>query len=379
MQVFKTFFKILKQHTSAIIIYSVIFVLLLLLMAINGKSGSETFKEASVNIGIADLDGSDFSESFIEYMKTKQNVTLLEKDDARMAEELYYGLYQVILEIPKQAGSDLKAGKDIIIKQYDSPDSSAQAYVSRQADAFLTAYKAYAEAGYEGEVLEEKVRENLAKETKVSILGEGKSENNGLYLYYQFLAYIIVSVLIMVLSPVLISFRKKEIQARSFCSSMSKIKQNLGVFAGTAVCSIGALVFFILLSAIIYGKEFDTNVWAYFLNTFAFMLVSAGIVFVITAYDLSQNAVTIIANVIGLGISFLGGIFVSQEILSDSVLLISKWLPTYWYVQVLDKIITVHGKLALSDIAKPLGIQLLMAVMLFGAAMVLRQLSRDKA
>lgn len=379
MQVFKTFFKILKQHNSSVIIYSVIFVVLLLLLTANGQSENAVFKESSVDIAIADLDRSEFSESFIAYMKTKQNVTLIEKDDARMAEELYYGTYHVILEIPKQAGADLKAGKDIILKQYDNPDSSAQAYVSRQADAFLTAYKAYAEAGYEGAALEEKVLENLALETNVSITGSGESEDSSLHMYYRYLAFIIISILITAMAPILIAFRKKEVQARSLCSAMPKIKQNLGVFAAASVCSIGLLGIFILISAVLYGKSFGANVWVYFLNSFVFMLVSAGVLFLITTYDLSQNMVTIIANVVGMGMAFLGGIFVSLDILSESVLNISRWLPTYWYVQVLDKVVSANRDLKFTDVAKPIGIQLLMAVTFFAVALVLRQIQKDKA
>lgn len=379
MQVFKTFFKIMKQHLTSVITYAVIFVVILLLLTANSGKSSATFKESSTDVAIVDLDKSDFSESFISYMETKQKVTLVEKDDARMAEELYYYLYQVILEIPENAGADLAAGKDISIIQYDTPDSSVQAFVSRQADAYLTAYKAYMDMGYTGEELKEKVLENMDLETEVDIYGNAVETMGGLHMYFQFLSFIILSVLITAMAPILVAFRKKEVQARSLCSALPKIKQNMGVFAGTAVCSIGMLALFILISVALYAKDFNSNVWVYFLNAFVFMLVAVGIVFLITAYDLSRNAVTIIANVVGMGMAFLGGIFVSLEIMSEDILIVSKWLPTYWYVQVLDKISVATGDMVLSDVAKPLGMQLLMAVTFFAVALVLRQVRKNKA
>lgn len=379
MQVFKTFFKILKRHMSSMITYAVIFIVILLLLTTNGDKSNASFKESSSDVAVVDLDKSDFSESFISYMKTKQNITLVEKDDARMAEELYYYLYQVILEIPENAEKDLLAGKDISIMQYDTPDSSVQAFVSRQVNSYVTAYKAYLDMGYTGEALEEKVMENMELNTDVEMYGGAVETFAGLHMFYQFLAFILVSVLITSMAPILVAFRKKEVQARSLCSALPKIKQNIGVFAGTAICSIGLLAIFIVISVVLYGKDFNANVWVYFLNAFVFMLVAVGIVFLITAYDLSQNAVTIIANVVGMGMAFLGGIFVSLEIMSKDILIISKWLPTYWYVQVLNKLSTATGELVLADVVKPLGMQLLMAVTLFAVALVLRQVRKNKA
>ncbi|MGB4237507.1 MAG: ABC transporter permease, partial [Bacillota bacterium] len=37
-------------------------------------------------------------------------------------------------------------------------------------------------------------------------------------------------------------------------------------------------------------------------------------------------------NVIALGMSLLGGVFVPQSIMSKSVLAVAKFLPSYWYV-----------------------------------------------
>ena len=49
---------------------------------------------------------------------------------------------------------------------------------------------------------------------------------------------------------------------------------------------------------------------------------------------MNDNALNMVANVIGLGMSFLCGIFVPQWYLGDAVISASRFLPAYWYVRI---------------------------------------------
>ena len=75
------------------------------------------------------------------------------------------------------------------------------------------------------------------------------------------------------------------------------------------------------------------------------------------------------STIVGLGSSFLTGVFVDRFLLAPSVLAVGKLLPTYWYVDV---------ELALTDgitgnkntILAGYGIQILFAVLLFAVGIV---------
>ena len=56
----------------------------------------------------------------------------------------------------------------------------------------------------------------------------------------------------------------------------------------------------------------------------------------IAALSPGKNAISMIGNVTGLGMSFLCGVFVPQSLLSDTVLSIGKFLPAYWYIKAND-------------------------------------------
>jgi ABC-2 type transport system permease protein len=78
-----------------------------------------------------------------------------------------------------------------------------------------------------------------------------------------------------------------------------------------------------------------------------------------------------VTNTVGLGMSFLGGIFVPREILGESVLNVSRFLPTYWYVNAVDAIQNVGSNHSLMrDIQISIGIEAIFAIAIFAVALV---------
>ena len=79
-----------------------------------------------------------------------------------------------------------------------------------------------------------------------------------------------------------------------------------------------------------------------------------------------KRAINIATNIIGLGMSFLCGVFVPQELLSEKVLDVSRFLPAYWYVRTNDMLAGISGEIfSTSSYLTYIGIQLLFAAFLF--------------
>jgi ABC-2 type transport system permease protein len=77
-----------------------------------------------------------------------------------------------------------------------------------------------------------------------------------------------------------------------------------------------------------------------------------------------------IANIIGLGMSFLCGVFVPQNMLSPGLLSFAKFLPAYWYTRVNDMLGGLSNEsVNLQFVMTAFGIQLLFAATLFAAAL----------
>ena len=110
------------------------------------------------------------------------------------------------------------------------------------------------------------------------------------------------------------------------------------------------------------------------LNSFVFLLIAAAIAILIAAFSPSDTGVNVIANVLGLGMSFFCGIFVPQAYLGDGVLMVARFLPAYWYVKINNMLVGSSGEaFSLARYWQYLGIELLFVLVLFLAAAAVRK------
>ena len=86
-------------------------------------------------------------------------------------------------------------------------------------------------------------------------------------------------------------------------------------------------------------------------------------------------ALSIASNAVSLGMSFLGGIFVPQEIMGENILIAARFIPTYWYTKVNDALysLTIFDWEHMKDIYIALGIQLGFALAIFAIGLLVRK------
>jgi len=74
------------------------------------------------------------------------------------------------------------------------------------------------------------------------------------------------------------------------------------------------------------------------LNALVFTFTALSIGFLAGKFIRSLGAQAAIANVVSLGMSFISGVFVDQELLGKTVLNIASFTPSYWYVKAVGDI-----------------------------------------
>ncbi|HNU94646.1 MAG TPA: ABC transporter permease, partial [Bacillota bacterium] len=126
---------------------------------------------------------------------------------------------------------------------------------------------------------------------------------------------------------------------------------------------------------VLYGRSLLSSglVWLYCLNTLAFTIVSASIGFLVGSSVKSVGAQAGAVNVIANAMSFIGGVFVPQSILSKQVLDVGRFLPAYWYVKANDAISRLSRPTtsALRPIYGDVLIQLAFAAAIFATTLLL--------
>lgn len=362
MQVFNTFFKIVKKQLPSFIIYFSIFGVLLSFMSAMGNK-DDSYEQRKMDIAIFNQDESEKSKYLEKYLREIHNVMDVENDEETIQDYLYFQVLDYVLYI--EDGYKL-----VNIKR---PGTTAGVYVDNHIENFGKNYDAYIAAGYEPEQAYAKTIEAINTDDLVSLKGESGGKPTIFYFYIYF-TYIIIALLINTLSPVIIALNRKEVKNRTLVSSYPVKKRNFQIVLGSIIFSLAIWLVMNVLSMVVCGGEvFNGNNPYYILNSFCYLIISVGAVCIISNFNLKIETISMISNVVSLAFSFLGGVFVPMEIFSEGMMRIAKCMPTYWYVR---GCYNISENVINSQTFTYMGIQLLYAVAFFAVALVISKKMR---
>ena len=347
MRVFNLFFKITKSKLPSGLIYVIVFFAICFPISQAGSS-QLSFKETELKIAVFDEDGSAESKSLVEHIAKNNEIKDIKNDPKLILDAMYYEQIDYTLTIKKGYGerisdTDKDAVKEPLFETYHLHDSYATAMMEQYLDEYVRMVRSYVAGGNDTAGAIKKTQERIDKKAEVSFAefdsGQVKDENypDDFSFVFRYMPYVLISVLINVLCPVLLVMRKKDQRYRMNCSSTNMKSFTGQVFAGSTVLVLAIWLLFMIGAMVMYGGIFrGTNCWIAVLNSFIFGLISAALAILIASFSPSENVVSMITQCVGLGMCFLCGVFVPQTMLSDGVLKAAKFLPAYWYEKVND-------------------------------------------
>ena len=347
MRVFNLFFKITKSKLPSGLIYVIVFFAICFPMSQAGSS-QLSFKETELKIAVFDEDGSAESKSLVEHIAKNNEIKDIKNDPKLILDAMYYEQIDYTLTIKKGYGerisdTDKDALKEPLFETYHLHDSYATAMMEQYLDEYVRMVRSYVAGGNDTAGAIKKTQERIDKKAEVSFAefdsGQVKDENypDDFSFVFRYMPYVLISVLINVLCPVLLVMRKKDQRYRMNCSSTNMKSFTGQVFAGSTVLVLAIWLLFMIGAMVMYGGIFrGTNCWIAVLNSFVFGLISAALAILIASFSPSENVVSMITQCVGLGMCFLCGVFVPQTMLGEGVLKAAKFLPAYWYEKVND-------------------------------------------
>lgn len=385
MQLFKAFLKIAKANLPGISVYFAVYVALTFLLGTTSQQNIDAnFQSSALDICIIDEDQSMASDAIENYLASIHNLVEVENDPSVLQDHLYYRSISYILTIPEGFEEKLLAGNTDDLYTYVAiPGSTTCYFVNQQITQFTQTLQIYLAGGYS---LKDAIRSCMAlTETShvnnLSFNDGNVVEKKEIYYFYQYLPYIFIVLLISGMAPIIIKFQEKDILARNSCSAEPLTSRNFQIALGCICYSALAWIVFQLLAFIAYGKICLTGNALYaMLNSFVFLLVAASVTFFASNFSIDDNVAHMIGNTLGLGMSFLCGVFVPQAMLSDGVLNVARFLPMYWYIRA-NNMLAGFGTEAFNTNVywSAIGIQLLFAAAFFTFALVASRIKRQNA
>jgi len=334
MVIYKTFLRILNKCKFTIILYTGI---LLLFAGVNLTSNDQTydFTAEKPDILIVNNDREEgITKDFIEYLHENTNVKEIANNEQAMKDALFYRDVNFIIFIPENYNENFMNGKNPQLEYKatgDYPASLANMIVQR----YIKIAKFRVSNGETGEELYAKIDETLAKKADVEVTTKLDTNSiDRLKFYFNFSAYSFIAICIYVISTILLVFRNDKINKRTVIGSTDYKKINAKLLvANSAFCFVIWAVYILLAKILIGDITFKTHGLYMILNSFVFVISTITLGFLTSLFVKNKNTITALVNIIGIGSSFLCGVFVPMEYLPDSVLNIAHILPAYWFVK----------------------------------------------
>lgn len=349
MQVFKAYFKVIQKNLAQISIYFAVFLVIALLFTFTSTNNHvDQFIEMQSDIAVINRDeNSPLIQGLTEYLGEKGTLHELEDSTESIQDALFFRRVKYVAIIPKGFSRQFWAGETPKLEAAAAPDSTDSYYINLLADKYWSTAARYRDYGTSmtQEEIVQAVKRDLETDTQVEFLGtaEPVDQNYGFFAYYQYLAYILIAVMVLAMSSIMMVFNRPELRRRNLCAPIPLRSVNAQMVLGSVVFSLGCWLVMVLLSVALYGAKLTDYRLLFIsaLNALAYTMVGVSIGFMVGIFIKGFNAQSAISNVLSLGMSFLSGVFVPQEMMGDAVLTVASFTPTYWYVRANNSIKTL--------------------------------------
>lgn len=379
MQVFKAFYKIANKHKIPCLIYVLVFLIIIVMMSLSAnKTGTSKFEARAVNIAVIDHDNSSLSKALIEYLDEKHTIVeLRDYSDETLTDNLFYETINYVLTIPEGFEARFLDGKgENTLEHSMRKDNASGFFVNHQIDAYLQSISLYITGGFDLESAIHKTNTNESLQKDVEVLNFEETANKKddiMFYFYQYYCYVILMILPIGIVPILTTFNERTMKARTICSSLSSRARNAQLGLGCVSFSLMVWVIFNILAVIAFKPSniFSEQGLMCLSNSFMFTMISTTFTLILSAFGAKDNSLNLICNIIGLGMSFLCGVFVPQWLLGSSVLAVGKFLPAYWYIKIINMASGWSGDAySVAAFFKYLGIEAAFFVTLFAVYLV---------
>jgi len=335
MQVFKAFLKVVKKNMFTALVFTFVFILIAVMTANHDDISS--FEAVKIKLTVFDEDNSPESRAIVGLLSEKYEMVDTNNNRDDIMDMLYYESVDGVVIIENGYSKKLAAGEtEGLFSTYHMHDSYSLVIMEQYLNDYAATVKAYTAAATPLSEAISRTAQDLSAETEVSVETFGAEGNDDYFSYYNFMPYIIISAFMSLLCPVLNIMERKDLRYRTNCSSVRPFAYTMQIFIGCGVVVIALWLIMVGVGGMLYGFAKGKRELLAVLNSFVFVLVATAISVLVASLTSSKNIITLITQAVGLGMSFFCGIFVTQDMLGDSVLAVGKFFPAYWYIKLND-------------------------------------------
>lgn len=382
MQVFKAMLKVTRKRLPSAFIYIIVFVTVSIIVTTTATKDNK-FEMTKLDICVFDEDDTPESRALIDFIGKSNNLKTIENDRDVIIDSLYYGRVDYALIINKGYAEKLAAGEtDELFGSYHMDENFSVVYMGQFLNEYASSVKAYQTMGKTVDEAITCTEDALSQHTEVDMLRVDKGGNSHYSVdfagYFQYMPYVLVAAVFIVVCQVLVTMNKKDIRYRTNCSCMKSSKYTFQLFFGSGLFVLAVWLVLIVIGAFLNEEMYSGRAWYAVLNSLIFAVVVASIAVFVSSFEPSENILNLITQVLSIGMSFICGIFIPLNMLGNSVVSVARFLPAYWYIRANNMIADIspysHDEVMLCYM-----IQILYAVALLLLTLLVRKVRFNSA
>ena len=258
MTVFKGFMTITKRNLNILFLYIAIFLAICFaIQKMDVQNTAKSYSMESLDIAVIDRDGGELAKGMASYLEQYHTIKDMPDDKSVIQDRLFYREINYVVTIPKDFESRCLNGTGTlpVIKV---PGSTTGYYVDQQIDTFLNNVRVLTTSGFSLPEAIAEVKENAKEPADITLIDKnGHGGQRTMYSFmYQYMPYILLSILCYSLTYIMIAFNKPDVKRRMLCSAVSGKRQNAQLILGYAVIGLAVWGLCTMLPVLMYGKEF---------------------------------------------------------------------------------------------------------------------------
>ncbi|MEG0989807.1 MAG: ABC transporter permease [Gordonibacter sp.] len=396
MQAFKCALRVVFSHP----VYVLVYVLFLSSMgvfiasSINTGSTEENFSATKVPFAVIDRDQSELSRSLTAFLDENAEQVKVADDSFAMQDAVATGLVRYLLVVPEGYGSAFMeaahTGSDQpVLESTFSFGTMGGQLVDEQVNQYVGLVRAAAALEPDASATSVLSRADSAASEKTAIetvqTPNGAIPADRFAFYLQWGTYTMTAAIVVCVGLLMSAFNRTEVRRRNLVAPMSSLQLGLQKAAACLLVTVAVWAVACGIGLVAFGYTLESvpsSAMALVLfSAFVFSLVPLSLGFLLGQLGASEMVANAVGNILGMVMSFLGGAWISIELLPPEVQTFSHFIPTYWYNDAVGQAIHLTDVTleTMAPILGNLGIVALFAVALFAVALAAGRLHLKSA
>lgn len=346
MRVFKCAMRIIRGNIVFPIVYIIGLSFMGIFMAQSFDFGGieQALSEKNVEYAIVDRDESALSEGIAEFLDERGVRVSVEDSEIAFQDAAAKGQVDYLLIIPEgyernflsavRSGSELPQ-MEVVFSYYSSKGALMDETVASYLGLVRTLVLEDPNAPFD-QVLS--VALGLAQdraEMKVLAVGSPVSEADRFTFYLEWSTYTLFAGIVVCIGMLISTMNRADVRRRNLSSPISYASYNVQLALSCAVFALVACVWTYALGLIVFSEAAAAiaveGLALCFLSVLGYSAMALAFGFMLGQFGASRIMCNALGNLIGMIISFLGGAWISLDVLSPEVIALAHWLPGFWY------------------------------------------------